>query len=33
MAYYGRDPKTIIEEQKRWDKFRKQVQEAAHKKK
>ena len=33
MAYYGRDPKTIIEEQKRWDKFRKQAQEAAHKKK
>ena len=33
MAYYYRDPKTIIEEQKYWDDLRKREQEAAHKKK
>ena len=33
MAYYYRDPKTIIEEQKYWDELRKRAQEAAHKKK
>ena len=33
MAYYGRDPKTIIEEQKKWEAERKRKAEEAHKKK
>jgi len=32
MAYYGRDPKTIIEQQKYWDDLRQRAEKAAHRK-